>query len=266
MQSRSTARAGLGLALISSVTFATSGAFARSLIGAGWSAGAAVAARVAIAAVVLAIPAIVAMRGRWRVLARNLGPVGMFGIFAVAGAQVGFFNAVQYLPIGVALLLEYFGVAFVVLWMWARHGQRPRRLTVGGSAAALLGLVFVLNLAAGERIELLGVLWGLGAAVGLATYFVLSARVDGDLPAVMLASAGMAIGAGVLLALGAVAVVPMRATFGPVSFAGQHMSWLIPVVGLALVAAVIPYVAGIGAARVLGARLASFVGLTEVLF
>jgi drug/metabolite transporter (DMT)-like permease len=266
MQPQSTARAGLGLALVSSVTFATSGTFARSLIGAGWSAEAAVAARVAIAALVLAVPAVMAMRGRWRVLGRNLGPVGLFGLFAVAGAQVGFFNAVRYLPIGVALLLEYFGIVFVVLWMWARHGQRPRLLTTFGSVAALLGLILVLNLAAGERIQPLGVLWGLGAAVGLATYFVLSARVDADLPAVTLASAGMALGAGALFLLGAVTAVPLRATFGAVTFAGQRMSWLVPVVGLSLLAAVIPYVAGIGAARILGARLASFVGLTEVLF
>jgi len=44
------------------------------------------------------------------------------------------------------------------------------------------------------------------------------------------------------------------------------MSWLVPVAGLSLVAAVVAYVAGIGAARILGARLSSFVGLTEVLF
>ncbi|MGE5828068.1 MAG: EamA family transporter [Micromonosporaceae bacterium] len=266
MRPQSTVRAGLGLALISSVTFATSGTFARSLLGAGWSAEAAVAARVAVAALVLAIPAAMAVRGRWRVLGRNLGPVGLFGLFAVAGAQVGFFNAVRYLPIGVALLLEYFGIVFVVLWMWARHGQRPRLLTTLGSAAALLGLVLVLNLAAAERIQPTGVLWGLTAAVGLATYFVLSARVDGELPAVAFASAGMAIGAGVLFLLGLVTVVPLHATFGPVNFAGLRMSWWIPVVGLSLLAAVVPYVAGIGAARILGARFASFVGLTEVLF
>jgi drug/metabolite transporter (DMT)-like permease len=38
------------------------------------------------------------------------------------------------------------------------------------------------------------------------------------------------------------------------------------VLGLAIVAAVVAYVAGVAAARVLGARLASFLGLTEVLF
>jgi drug/metabolite transporter (DMT)-like permease len=38
------------------------------------------------------------------------------------------------------------------------------------------------------------------------------------------------------------------------------------VLGLALVAAVVAYVAGIAGARLLGAKVASFVGLTEVLF
>jgi drug/metabolite transporter (DMT)-like permease len=70
----------------------------------------------------------------------------------------------------------------------------------------------------------------------------------------------------VLLALGAFGGLQLRATFGDVTFAGERMSWLVPVVGLSLVAAVISYVSGIGAARILGARLSSFVGLTEVLF
>ena len=58
----------------------------------------------------------------------------------------------------------------------------------------------------------------------------------------------------------------MNATFGTVDFAGHRASWLVPVIGLSLVAAAIAYVAGIGAARILGAKLASFVGLTEVVF
>ncbi|GAA0927733.1 hypothetical protein GCM10009558_107160 [Virgisporangium aurantiacum] len=70
----------------------------------------------------------------------------------------------------------------------------------------------------------------------------------------------------VLLALGAADALPMRATFGTVEFGGTRMSWVVPVVGLSLVAAVVSYVAGIGAARILGAALSSFVGLTEVMF
>jgi drug/metabolite transporter (DMT)-like permease len=266
MRAERSAATGLGLALLSAATFGTSGIFARSLIDAGWSADAAVAARIGIAALVLAVPALIALRGRWNVVRRAAGTIGLFGLLAVAGAQVAFFNAVRYLPVGVALLIEYSGIVLVVLWMWAAHGQRPRRLTIAGAVTALLGLVLVLDLTGAGRIDPLGVLWALAAAVGLAAYFVLSARIDAEVPSVTLAAGGMAVGAGLLLGLGAVGAMPLQATFGEVEFAGMRTSWVVPVVGLSLVAAVVSYVAGIGAARVLGAAVASFVGLTEVMF
>jgi drug/metabolite transporter (DMT)-like permease len=258
--------AGLGLAVLSAATFGTSGAFAKSLIDAGWSPESAVATRVGIAAILLAVPALIALRGRWAVFRRSLGSIGVFGLLAVAGTQVAYFNAVQYLPVGVALLLEYSGIILVVLWMWLVHGQRPRRLTIAGAAAALVGLVFVLNLAGGAAVNPVGLLWGMAAAVGLATYFVLSARVNPELPSTALACGGMAFGAVILGAFGLFGVLPMHATFGDVTFAGHQTSWLVPIVGLSFVAAAFAYVAGIGAARILGASLASFVGLTEVLF
>ncbi|MEV1071979.1 EamA family transporter [Micromonospora parva] len=258
--------AGVGLALLSAVTFATSGTFARSLIEAGWSAESAVIARVGVAALVLAIPALLSLRGRWHVLRSNATAIGLFGLLGVALAQVCFFNAVRYLPVGVALLLEYLGIILVVVWMWLRHGQPPRRLTIAGSMAALAGLAFVLDLAGTADFHPVGVIWGLGAAFGLAGYFVLAGRVDPRLPSVAMASGGMAVGAAVLLLIGLTGLLPLHATFGEVTFAGQATSWLVPIAGLSLVAAVIAYLAGIAGTRILGPRLSSFVGLTEVLF
>ncbi|MEG3634688.1 EamA family transporter [Micromonospora palythoicola] len=260
------AGAGLALALLSAITFATSGTFARSLIDAGWSAEAVVIARVGIAALILMVPAVLVLRGRWSVLRRNLTSIGVFGLLGVAVAQACFFNAVRYLPVGVALLLEYLGIVLVVGWTWLVQGQRPRRLTVAGSVAAVAGLVFVLDLTGAGRLDVVGVLWGLGAAVGLAGYFVLAGRVDPALPSMVMASGGMAAGAGVLLLLGLAGALPLRATFDTVQFAGTRTSWLVPIAGLTLVAAVVAYLAGIAAVRVLGSRLASFVGLTEVMF
>jgi len=257
---------GLALALLSAATFSTSGSFARSLTGAGWSPAAAVAVRISAAAVMLSVPAVLSMRGRWRLLWRNAGMISMYGLIAVAGAQVFYFNAIQHLSVGVALLLEYLGTILVVGWMWIRHGHKPRRLTGAGSAVVVVGLVFVLNLVGGARLDPVGVLWGLAAAFGLATYFVLSSKVDNDLPPVAMASAGMTVGTVVLLGLGAMGVLPMHASFGAVDFVGQRVSWLVPVLGLSFVAAAIAYVAGIGAARLLGPKLATFVGLTEVVF
>lgn len=134
-----TSSAGLGLAVLSAATFGTSGTFASSLMAAGWSPGAAVSARIAVAALILTIPALVQLRGRWALLRRSLPAVIAYGLVAVAGCQLFFFNAVEHLSVGVALLLEYSGTLLVVLWVWLRHGQRPRRLTVAGAALAIAG-------------------------------------------------------------------------------------------------------------------------------
>ncbi|MGW5667303.1 EamA family transporter [Micromonospora sp. NPDC003776] len=257
---------GLGLALLSALTFATSGTFARPLITGEWSAEAVVLARVGIAALVLAVPALVALRGRLPVLRRNAGTVVVFGLLGVALAQACFFNAVRYLPVGVALLLEYLGIVLVVGWMWLVHGQRPRLLTVVGSLTALAGLILVLDLTGAGRLDPVGVLWGLGAGVGLAGYYVIAGRVDAQLPSVVMASGGMAVGALVLLLLGLIGALPLHAGTADVTFSGHRMSWLVPIAGLSLIAAVVAYLTGVAGARILGARLSSFVGLTEVMF
>lgn len=266
MLEQKSARVGLGLALLSSAAFGTSGTFARALIDAGWSPGTAVTVRISIAAVILAVPGILALRGRWHVLRRNLGMIAVYGLVAIAGCQVFYFNAVQHLSVGVALLLEYMGVILVVGWLWIRSGQPPRRLTIAGSAAAVVGLVLVLDLIGDTRIDLAGVLWGLGAAVGLAVFFILSAKSDSELPPLAMASGGMTIGAVTLLLLGAVGVLPMQASVDDVVLAGRQVHWLVPIIGLSVIAAAFAYVVGISAARILGSKLASFVGLTEILF
>jgi drug/metabolite transporter (DMT)-like permease len=265
MRTAQNARAGLGFAVGSSAAFSTSGALAKSLIDAGWSPAAAVTARITIAAIVLAIPAAIVMRGRWSALRQSGGTVLAYGLLAVAGAQLCYFNAIQHLPVGVALMLEYMGTVLVVGWMWARHGHRPRRLTLAGAGAALGGLALVLGITGAAHLSTVGVVWALGAAFGLAAFFILAAGRT-DLPPIALASTGMGAGAIVLIILGGVGVLPMHATFSSVTLLGHQVSWLIPVACLSLVAAVFAYLAGIMGARLLGAKLASFVGLTEVMF
>jgi drug/metabolite transporter (DMT)-like permease len=264
MQARTDA--GLALALVSAATFGTSGAFASSLIGTGWSPGAAVMVRVTVAAVVLTLPALWQLRGLRPPIGRSARMVTSYGVVAVAGAQLCYFNAVQHLSVAVALLLEYSGVLLVVGWLWARHGHRPRWLTVTGAVIAVGGLGLVLDLLGNHDVDGAGVLWSLGAAVGLAVYFVVSAGARDPLPPLVVAWGGLAVGAVALGLAGAAGVLPLHATRAPVTLHGARVSWIVPVLGLALVAAVVAYVAGIAAARMLGAKVASFVGLTEVLF
>ena len=266
MHMRPAAGAGLGLALVSAATFSTSGSFASSLIAAGWTPGAAVTVRVVLAAVVLTLPALLLLRGRWEALRRSGPTLTLYGVAAVAGAQLCYFMAVQHLSVAVALLLEYSGALLVVLWVWLRQGQRPGRLTLVGTVAAAVGLALVLQIVGNTDLDPVGVLWGLGAAVGLAVYFVVSAGTDEALPPLVVAWAGLAVGGAVLALAGASGVLPMAAPRTDVVLVDAQVSWLVPVLGLVLVAAVVAYVAGIVGARLLGARLASFVGLTKVLF
>ncbi|GAA4337833.1 hypothetical protein GCM10023162_39490 [Klenkia terrae] len=179
MPDRRAGLTGLLLALASAAAFGTSGVFASALLSSGWSAAAAVTLRVGLGALVLTVP-----------LRANLGSVVAFGLLAVAGCQLAYFLAIGRLSVGVALLLEYSGVVLVVLWTWLRHGQRPSPVTAAGVVVAIAGLVLVLDVVRGAEIDLLGVFWGLLAAVGLAVYFVVSGRTDGALPPLVSAWGG----------------------------------------------------------------------------
>jgi drug/metabolite transporter (DMT)-like permease len=280
---RSTRSAGVAIGLVSAMCFGTSGTFGTALIGAGWSPAGAVFARVLVAALALTVPAVLALRGRWRVLRRSAWQVTVYGLVGVAACQVCYFNAIALMPVGISIMLEYLGIVLIVGWLWARHGQRPRPLTVGGGVAALGGLALMLNLTGSGGVSLIGVLWALAAAVSMAVYFFQSAATPGtgsetsgaagagadgqaDLPPVVLTWGGMIAGATAIGLLGVARVMPLRFTGSDVALFGGRTSWIVPVLGLGVVAAAIAYVTGIGAARRLGPKFGSFVAMAEIGF
>jgi drug/metabolite transporter (DMT)-like permease len=258
--------AGVAIGLVSAMFFGTSGTFGSALITAGWSPAGAVLGRVAIAALALTVPALITLRGRWSLLRRSAGQMILFGLVGVDACQVCYFNAIARMDVGIAILLEYMGIVLIVGWLWLRHGQRPRVLTVGGVVAALGGLALMLDLSGSVAVSLAGVLWALAAAVAMAVYFFQSADGSGGLPPVVLTWGGMVVGSAVLAALGLTGLVPLRFASSDVTLLGHPVSWLVPLLGLSLAAAAIAYVTGIAAARRLGAKLGSFVAMAEVLF
>ncbi len=256
---------GLVAAVLSAATFATSGPFAKALLETGWSSGAVVLLRVGGAALVLLPAVLIALRGRWGLVRANARPITVYGLVAIAACQVSYFYAVQRLEVGVALLLEYLGVVLIVLWVWWRTRRAPVRLTLVGIVLSVVGLVLVLDLGGSSRLDLVGVVWGLLAALGLAVYFVTAAE-ESPLPPVALAGLGMVVGAAALALLGAVGVVPLAASGDDIVLAGTVLPWWSAIAELALVAAAAAYLLGIVAARRLGSTTSGFIGLTEVLF
>ena len=260
-----TALVGWTAALVSACAFGTSGAFAKPLLASGWSAGAVVAIRLGLAAFILLVPGMIALRGRWHLLRRHWRPLLAYGVFGGATAQVAFFNAVQYVPVALGLLLEYLGILFVVAWAVLTSRRLPSRLTLAGVAISIAGLVVVLDPAGMTSADARGLTWGLLAAFGLAVYFVVSAR-PMELPPLTFVSVGLSIGTVAILLAGLSGLMPLRVSVADVGFVGLTMPWWGPLLLLALIAAAAAYALGFVGVQYLGSTVASFVGLTEVLF
>lgn len=258
-------RNGLIFALLSAATFGVSGPFAKSLIESGWSPGGAVFARVAGGALVMMVIAVATQWPRLRQVSAHTRTVLLYGVFAISGVQLCFFNAVQHLSVGVALLLEYLAPIIVIGWVWITKGARPSVQTLFGAAVALIGAAVVIDVFGSAEISAVGVAWGLAAAACLAVYFVISERADGDLHPVVLAASGLTVSAVVIGALGLVGVLPLQFSASNAVVADHSVNVWLPVVVLVLVSTVIAYLTGIAAITLLGPTIGSLVALTEVL-
>ena len=221
-------------------------------------------ARVWVAALVLLVPTIISLRGRWGVLRKNAGMVAAYGLLAVTATQLCYFQAVAVMDVGLALLIEYTAPIAVILWLWIRRGERPSRRSVIGAAIAFVGLVLMLDIITGAEVNVAGILWALAAMVGAATYFLLSAKADTGLPPIALAGGGLLLGAVALTIAGLVGILPIAWTTDDITYRFGTVPWFVPVLAIGLIATALAYVLGIASTRMLGSRLASFVALSEV--
>ena len=257
--------AGVTMAVVSALAFSSSGPLVKPLLEAGWSLSAALIVRMGLAALVLS-PALVRAVHRERGFLRRHGLALLaFGLIPVAGCQLLFFSAMQRMPVAVALLIQYLAPVFLVGFVWLRTRRAPSRLVVLGSVVAIAGLVLVVDIS-GARFDLLGTLLALGAAVCVCVYFVMSERTGDDLPPLALASGGLLVGAVFTAGLAVIGVLPFSAPDITVAFRGVEVPGWLPLLWVGAVGTTVGYALGVMAVPRTGSRLASFVGLSEVLF
>jgi drug/metabolite transporter (DMT)-like permease len=261
---RPQASAGLVFALIAAATFGTSGALIKPLLEAGWSPAAAVTVRVLTGGVVLAPFALLTLRGRWDAVWRGRGRILGMAAVGVAGTQLVYFAAIQRIPVGTGILIEYMAPLLLVAVAWIRTRHAPKAVVLVGSVIALAGLVLVVSPGGSGSFDTLGLVFALLAMVGCAVFYVISARPGDGLPPIALAAAGLLIGGILLGVTGLVGLVPFTASSADVSMFGNDVAWWVPLVAVGVISTAVAYATSITASGMLGSRVASFAGLLEV--
>ncbi|MCT1656229.1 EamA family transporter [Brevibacterium luteolum] len=257
---------GLVLILLSAFCYAAAAPIGKVMYAGGWTPEVVVFLRVLGTGLVLLIPTLIAMHGRWHAFARwqTWRDVITFGIVSVAGVQLLFFMSVEHLDVAIALLLEMTAPLMIVVWVWLRSRIRPSSLTFVGMGLAMFGLAFILD-PRGAQLHLGSVLLALGAAVCLACYFLDSAKAEMPVPPIALVGFGMFVGAA---AVGVYAFAGPRAqqlTTAPMSLGSVPVTWWQAIALIVLVTAG-AYVTAAFGIRMIGATVASFVNLIEVPF
>ncbi|WP_194395555.1 EamA family transporter [Microbacterium atlanticum] len=256
---------GLLLGIASALAFSSSGPFVKPLLEAGWSLGAALLVRMGVAGLILSPALLLAMTRQPGFLRRHWRLILGFGLMPVLGCQLFFFSAMQRMPVAVALLIQYLAPVMLVAAVWLRTRKRPSALVLWGSVVAIAGLVLVVDVS-GASFDLIGTLFALAAAVCVCAYFVISERAGDDLPPLALAASGLLTGALVMGVLCLTGIMPFHAPAVDVQLGGVAVPWWMPLLWVAAVATTLGYAFGVMAVPRIGSRVASFVGLSEVLF
>ncbi len=112
-------------------------------------------------------------RLRWLIL--------VHGLVGVAALQWAYFVAIDRLPVGMALLLEFQAPVLVAVWARVVQKEAVRRRMWLGLALAMAGLAAATGVWKGLVFDPVGILAGLAAAVCLATYFLVGEHGVGTL-------------------------------------------------------------------------------------
>jgi len=252
-------RAGLVLALGSAVAFGGSGPVAKPLIDAGVDPLQVAFLRVAGAAVIL-LPLAVRHLGALR----HPGRIVAYGLFAVAGVQACYFAAISRIPVGVALLVEYFAPVLVLAFVRVVLRRRVPATALIGVVFAVVGLANVVEVWSGARFDPLGLALALGAACCQVVYFVGS---EGGGPAPVSPTAMLSVG--LLVAAAALALIahpwtlPWPVLAHPTPVRGVAVPGWLLVAWLGVISTVAAYLTGIAAVRRLSAPVASTVACLE---
>jgi drug/metabolite transporter (DMT)-like permease len=162
-------------ALLAAVLFGANGSVSKVVIESGFTAIQLTQMRVLGAAVISGVILLILDRKSFRVPLRQWPVIVVLGIVGVAMLQATYAFAIALLPVGIALLLEYLAVLIVAVVAFFFFKEKVHQRLWIAIACVIVGLVVVAEIWA-STLNPVGVVWGLAAAVCLATYFLVGEK------------------------------------------------------------------------------------------
>ena len=207
--------------------------------------------------------------GRLRVSRDEVALLVFYGIVGFALVQWLYLVAIERLPIGIGLLLEFTAPVLVALWARLVWHEPVRRRVWAALALALAGLTLVAQVWQDVRLDTVGVAAGLLAAGALATYYLAGEHQTARRDALSLTCLSLGVATLFWAVLQPWWSFPFDELGTTVSLGGELESASAPVWALALwvivLGTILPFVLSLGALHHLPATRVATVSMIEVL-
>ena len=260
---------GVVMYLVAAFLFAFNGSIAKLAMAAGLDAMRLTELRNAGAMAVLVLFVLATNRGAFRIKRGEFRFLLAYGVIAFVLVQFLYFFTISRLPLGIGTLLAF--LAPVVVALWAKLGQRSavsNRLWIA-IALTLVGLALVAQVWNGLRLDLIGVVAGVGTAMALAVYWLLGEAGQRHRDGVSQSMWGFIFATGAWTVLAPWWSFPwdilMLPTDSPMVGFPPVPVWSIMLWGV-LLGTVAPFLLVLGSLRRIGAQRAGIVATTEPLW
>jgi drug/metabolite transporter (DMT)-like permease len=258
---------GYAMVLVAATLFGVNGAVSKVALSSGLSSLRLTEARCAGACLGLALLALARDPRTLRLRPREWRRLALFGIVGVAFVQLFYFLAINRLPIGIALLIQYLGPLFVTIWARTFGHEHVRRRIWVALGLSLTGLVLMVQLWSGVGIDGLGVAFALIAAFVYAAYLLLAEHNVAGRDSVSLLAWGFLFATVFWTVAQPWWSFPANAVGRTVTLQGHLASWHLPVWALVLwvvvLGTIVPFSLIVAALRHVSATRVGIVAMLE---
>jgi drug/metabolite transporter (DMT)-like permease len=167
-------RLGYAMVATAATLFAVNGSVSKVVLGSGLSSLELTQIRNTSAAILFLAFLVVVAPARLRVGRRELAFLVAFGLVGIALVQWLYFVAIENLPVGIALLIEFTAPLFVALFARFVYREHVRRRIWVAVALCLTGLALVVELWSGVELSTVGITAAFGGALALTAYLLMA--------------------------------------------------------------------------------------------